>query len=247
MVKWRNRHLLAMLLCLAAPAAWAQQTLRFAALSSWTMPYGDIRNNQLVGGILFDLAQALQKPLGMPVSTVVLPRKRIDRAATTGDIDLRCYLTPKWTDVADQFVWSGRLFEMSEVLFGNESAAPAKDLSEIRAGATVSTVLGYVYPLLEPRFSNGTLVREDTVDQEKVMRKLGAGHTHYGVSDVLALRWYQRNTPQHHLSVWNVVVSRNDFQCGIPKAGHVAPARILAALEGLRKSGQMEEILRNYR
>ena len=108
-----------MALCLAGQATWAQESLRFGALSSWTMPYGKVEGNQLVGGIMFDLAQALKTPLGMPVSIVVLPRKRIDLAATTGDIDLRCYLTPKWTDSPEQFVWSGRLFEMSEVLFGH--------------------------------------------------------------------------------------------------------------------------------
>ena len=211
------------------------------------MPYGEVKDNQLVGGIMFDLAQALQKPLGMPVSIVVLPRKRIDRASLAGDIDLRCYLTPKWTDSPDQFVWTGRLFEMSEVLFGTNTTESVKNLSEVTAGATVSTVLGYVYPVLDPFFSSGILIREDTVDQEKVMRKLSVGRTRYGVSDTLALRWYQRNTPQHQLSAWNVVISRNDFQCGIPKTGRVAPSRILVALKELRKSGQIEEILRKYR
>lgn len=227
--------------------AWAGPTLRYSAVSSWNMPYGRIEGDQLVEGIMYDLAMAIEKQLQMPVTFVVISRKRVDAAALNGDIDLRCYMTPQWTELPDQYVWSGKLFEVTDVIFGGAGSQPLSDLDGVPPGSIVSTVLGYGYPTLEPYFASGRLKREDAVDQEKVNLKMTAGRTPYGVSETLALNWYQRLTPMHRHSAWRLVLSRQDFQCGIPKKGTIAASRILKALEVMKKSNQFEAILNQYR
>ena len=224
-----------------------EEPLRFAASSAWAMPYGKFEADRLTGGILYDLARALEKPLNLPVSIVVLPRKRIDGAVLAGDVDLRCYSNPQWTAVPGEHVWSKTIFELSDVIFGNASVADPKNLQGLMQGVGVSTVLGYDYQSLNPLFTSGALKRDDAVDQEKVLLKLSMGRTPYGVSDGLALQWYIKNTPKHSLAAWRVTLSRNDFQCGVPKKGRIPAARILAALDELKKSGKIDEILRNYR
>jgi polar amino acid transport system substrate-binding protein len=242
------KRLLVLLACgLILPAAAGAETLRYSAVSSWNMPYGKFDGDQLVDGIMYDLAQAIAKQLQIPVTFVVLPRKRVDTAAMGGDIDLRCYLTPQWTEVPDQYVWSGKLFEVTDVIFGAAGSPPLLNVDAIPRGTIVSTVLGYGYSTLAPYFASGHLKREDTVDQEKVNLKMTAGRTPYGLSETEALNWYQRLTPMHRHSDWRLVVSRNDFQCGIPKKGAIAAPRILKALESMKKSNQFEEILRKYR
>jgi len=79
------------------------------------------------------------------------------------------------------------------------------------------------------------------------MLKMTAARTPYGVSDSLALSWYQRNTPQHRLSKWRLTVAKHDFQCAIPKNGNVPPTRILKALDELKRSGRIDEIVQSYR
>ncbi len=233
-------------LSLAQPPL-AAQTLRYSAVSSWNMPYGRFDGEQLVEGIMYDLAMAIEKQVQIPVTFVVLPRKRVDGAALSGDIDLRCYMTPQWTEMPDQYVWSGKLFEVTDVIFGSESMASPVKVDAIPSGSIVSTVLGYGYPALDAYFASGQLKREDVVDQEKVNLKMTAGRTPYAVSETMALNWYQRLTPKHRHSDWRLVISRHDFQCGIPKKGNIAAARILKAFEAMKKSGQMEDILRKYR
>ena len=227
--------------------AWASEALRYSAVSSWNMPYGRFNDEQLVGGIMYDLAIAIGQRTHIPVTFVVLPRKRVDGAALSGDIDLRCYMTPQWTDVPEQYVWSGPLFEIADVIFGTDVTADPRTIAAIPAGSVISTVIGYGYPALDLHFSNGHLKREDTVDQEKVNLKMTAGRTQYGVSETMALHWYQRITPKHRHSTWRLVISRHDFQCGIPKRGNIAASRILKAIESMKKSNQFEEILRKYR
>jgi polar amino acid transport system substrate-binding protein len=232
---------------LLAQLSWAAQPLRYSAVSSWNMPYGRFEGEQLVDGIMFDLAIALEKQLRMPVTFVVLPRKRVDRAALNGEIDLRCYMSPQWTEEPDQYVWSDRLFEVTDVIFGTEATPLPAGLNAIPAGSIISTVLGYGYPDLKPHFSSGQLKRDDAVDQEKVNLKMTAGRTPYGVSETMALNWYQRLTPKHRHSAWRLPISRHDFQCGVPKRGAIAATRILKALEAMKKSNQFEDILRKYR
>jgi len=177
--------LTALLLQLSALAA---EPLRMVVSISWNMPYMRFDGERPAGGIVFDIGRALEKALNMPVTFVVLPRKRIDGAVLAGDVDLRCYSTPQWTDIPEQLVWSNRLFELSDVVFGAQDVPDPKTLDGFNHGATISTVLGYGYPTLEPLFASGMLKRSDTMDQEKVMLMLNAGRTPYGVSDSLALQ-----------------------------------------------------------
>lgn len=230
-----------------SPVGWAAEPLRLATSSSWAMPYGKFDGDRLAGGIVYDLAQALGKSLDMPITTVVLPRKRIDAAVLAGEVDLRCYINPQWTAIPDQHVWSKPLFDITEVIFGAAGVPEPGNLPSLAKGAVISTVLGYEYPALAPIIARGDLKRDDAVDLEKVLFKLTAGRTPYGVSDALALQWYIRTTPDPHLAPWRLVLSRNDFQCGVPKKGRVPAARILGALDELKKSGRIDEILRNYR
>lgn len=246
-IMWR-RCLPVFFLCfLALPSAWPSEVLRLAASTSWNMPYARYDGERLTGGIMYDLALGLEKLLSIPVQIVPLPRKRLDSATLAGDLDLRCYFNPNWTDIPDQFVWSGRIFDISDVVFGTDATQEPKDLGELPTGAQVSTVLGYSYPTLQHLIAGGALVRDDSVDQEKVMLKLSARRTPFGVSEALALAWYKRNTPEHRLSKWTMIISRHDFQCGIPKKGNIAAARIINALNELKRNGRIDEILRSYR
>ena len=65
----------------------AAQTLRYSAVSSWNMPYGRFDGEQLVEGIMYDLAMAIEKQVQIPVTFVVLPRKRVDGAALSDEDD----------------------------------------------------------------------------------------------------------------------------------------------------------------
>lgn len=222
------------------------EVLRASASTSWNMPYASWQGEQLSGGIVFDLVHAIGKAVQMPVTFVPLPRKRIDAASLAGDIDLRCYSNPVWTDIPDQFQWSAALFDLSNVVFGTEKTPNPQTLAGLQPGALVSTVLGYRYPDLEPLFDGGRLRREDTPDQEKVMLKMSVARTPYAVSDPLHLLWYRRITPNHRLSSWTLTLSNHAFHCAVPKNGRIPAVRLLKGLEYLKKSGKIDAILQRY-
>ena len=241
-----TKFLLFVVLLFTQPS-WAEQTLRYSVASSWNMPYANFYNNKIIDGIMYDIAIAIGKQLHMPITFVVLPRKRIDYAAHTGDIDIRCYLSPRWVDSPDQYVWSGQLFEITDVVFGRSEISNPTDIQNIPDGSLISVVLGYEYPELNVYFNSGKLKRDDTTDQEKVNRKITADLTPYGVSESMALNWYERVIPEHGHSNWRLVFSTHDFQCGIPKSGRINSSKIIKALLYMKSHNEFETILQKYK
>lgn len=228
------------------PAA-TQEILRATVSTAWNMPYGNVENDRLVGGIFFDVFNAVAQKSKMVVMPVVLPRKRIEGAVVNGEVDLRCYFNPKWTPNPDSYEWSKPLFSIQDVLFAHESTPELRSLQDIPRGTPVSTTLGYVYPSLDAAFSRGDLVRDDSVDEEKVLLKMTASRTPLGLINSHALGWYRKNVPGHKLAPWQLVVYTTDVYCAVPKNAAIPAARTLAVIEDLRKSGRIDAILRSYR
>lgn len=170
---------------------WGQAgALRFSASSTWGMPYGDVREDQLLGGIVFELMQAIGLALNVPVRYVVLSRNRLEAAAQAGEINVRCYFNPAWTKAPEQYVFSAPLFDASDVLVGARDQGAITDLAHLPQGATVGTVIGFVYPSLTQRFQDRSLLHDDALDQENVLLKLGLGRSRYAVVNSRVLAWF---------------------------------------------------------
>ena len=75
-----------------------------------------------------------------------------------------------------------------------------------------------------------------------------AERTPYGVTKSHTLDWYnRRKTPAHQLAAWRLVVDDAEVYCAVPKNASVPAARLLDAIEDLRKTGRIDAILRNHR
>ncbi|MES2582754.1 MAG: transporter substrate-binding domain-containing protein [Pseudomonadota bacterium] len=227
---------------------WAQQAepLRFSASTSWSMPYADVRDERLVGGIVFDLTQAIGAALQVPVRYVVLPRKRIEAAAQASELDVRCYFNPAWTPNPNHYIFSNPLFDASDVLVGATGQSPITELTQLPQGATVGTVLGFLYPALDRRFQDQTLLRDDALEQEKVLFKLGRGRTPYAVVNTRVLGWYKRQSGSDVISDWSLPLERTDFYCGVLKSSTHKPQKVVDAINRLKSNGQIDKILQNY-
>ncbi len=105
----------------------------------------------------------------------------------------------------------------------------------------------FTTPALEAGFLAGTWQREDAVDQRKLLLKLALRRHPYAVTDALTLDWFLRQTPSAALAPWRLVVSQEPVHCAVPKAGRVEAARLLAAVEAVRRSGDLAAILQRYR
>lgn len=244
------RHALSatlIILALGPAQAAAQEALRVAVSTSWILPYAEVQNERLEGGIFADLYLTIAQKMQLRLVPVVLPRKRVDAAVGKGEIDLRCYFNPRWTSAPQAYAWSKPLFTVENVLFAHQGMQELRTLKDLPKGTSISTALGYTYATLEPLFARGDALRDDSTDEDKVLRKMTADRTPYGVTNSNALDWYRRNEPAHKLAPWRLVIDSTEVHCAVPHNAAIAAARTLDAVEELRKSGRIDAILRAYR
>jgi len=223
-----------------------KKLLRFSASSSWSMPYGEIKEGALVNGIMLDFAKAISKEMDLEPQIIVLPRNRTEQGALTGAYDIRCHLTKKWVPDPDLFIWSGPLFMFSTIIIGHKNTPPIKKLSDLN-GKVIGTVLGYSYPDLKDAIDQGQIFRDDTDNQTAAHHKVAAGNNLYAVTEKHAFNYYLKTSgKQRQFAKWEFELSRDNSYCAILKKSKVDPQQINKAIQNLQRNGTFKKILDRY-
>ncbi|WP_044874916.1 transporter substrate-binding domain-containing protein [Pseudomonas sp. LFM046] len=236
---------LALLLCWSAFGSAAPSTLRFSAVDSWAMPLARFKENRLVGGIIHDVIQRLSQKLGIPVKVLVLPRNRVELALKQGEIDVRCYISPKWIGNSDSYLWSVPILHQRDVIVARQGSEPLTSPEAI-SGQSIGTVLGYSYPRLQPLFDHGAVQRDEARNQDLVLQKLLAGRYRYAVSSEMALGWFNRDLPDGDRLIDVATLEEEPVSCLVRNDPTLPAQRILQTLLQMKESGEIEEILARY-
>ncbi|MCO6059626.1 transporter substrate-binding domain-containing protein [Pseudomonas sp. MOB-449] len=237
---------LALLICWSALGSAAPAALRFSAVDSWAMPVADFKDNRLVGGIIHDLIERLAQRLDLPVQVQVLPRNRVQLALKQGEIDVRCYISPKWITNSEEYLWSVPFIQQRDLIVARPGSAQLSSPDTL-SGQSIGTVLGYTYPRLQHLFDHGNLRRDEARNQELVLQKLLAGRYQYAVSSELALGWFNRDLPDTDRLVNVSILEEEPVSCLVRNDPALPVQRILRTLLQMKESGEIEEILARYR
>lgn len=233
------------LLLVCAFSAAEERPLRFSVIESWAMPLIKVENGEATGGIIFDLQTRLAQKVGRRAQMMVLPRKRVQAMLVRGEIDVRCYVNPAWmTESHHQYIWSVPFMNQRDVLVGRTQRAVA--LEDLH-GELMGTVLGYVYPKLQPRFDSHDLQRDDARTQELALLKLEAGRNNYAVSSELTLNWFNRGQPAGLKLQPLEELSSDVASCIVRDEPDVPTMALLRALVQMSNDGEFEKILSSYR
>lgn len=229
-------------LALALPAGGAE--LVFAVSTGSAMPMTRFQGEELTGGLLKDVGDALAQELHMQPRYLTLPRKRVESALADGTVDLLCDLRPEWLD-SKRWQWSDTLFSNRMIVVARADTAPLGSLREL-AGARTGTITGYRYPLLDhelgPQF-----VRDDTNSDDLNLRKLLRRRFDYMVTNSLYYEYQRRaHAERARLSRAVLTIEPFDTYCALPPAGKLRLPQVNRALLALRKNGKMQAILETY-
>lgn len=235
------------MMCAAVSARAEEGSLRVGFADTLAMPLGEIAQGRVKRGLLLDLYLAIGRQLDLRIVPVVLPRHLVEGAELRGEIDLSCNANPAWTREPQRFVWSPPLFELPDVLFGGRGAATLRHPDALPPGERIAVVRNFEYPVLQPRFVDGSLRRVDLPTQQAVLAAVAAGEVPYGVSNVLTLRWFRRDAAAKSIAPWQFELAANRFHCAIAQGSRVNRERVLAALAHLRREGMIEALLARYR
>lgn len=239
------------LLALWAGVAGAQSspTLRFIVGEDWAPPYLTLRDGQPVGGLAFELMEAVAQAAGARPEFLMLPPKRTQAALHAGEADLMCMMSPKWLGQPLPRARLGPpMVVLEDVLAlppGSNGARPL-DLAAQR-GLRVGTVLGYRYQELGPHFDAGRLVREDAATQQNVIEKLARGRTEAAVVDRLVLAQYNRGRPPAETLPALQVVSQTVTHCLLGGKTQLSQRKLQTALRAVVDRGELARLVQRYR
>ena len=219
--------------------------LRFSIIESGVMPMALIRDGQAIDGILRDLSLGVAAKVGRQAELMVLPRMRVHRALINREIDVRCYVNPKWlTDVYPGYLWSVPFMVQRDLLVSRSEQPIAPDAL---GAQSIGTVLGFNYPTLDALFASGKLQRDDARTQGLVLRKLAAGRYEYAVSNELALLWFNRGRSSADQLHEVHELTRDEVACLVRDAPDMPTRALLEAMRQMQDSGEFAAILQRYR
>ncbi|HEX8613809.1 MAG TPA: transporter substrate-binding domain-containing protein [Telluria sp.] len=229
-------------IAMALPAGGAE--LVFGVSTGSAMPMTRFQGEDLAGGLLKDLGDALAHELHLKPRYLTLPRKRVEAALADGTADLLCDLRPEWLD-STRWQWSDTVFSNNMIIVGRTDTAPLGTLREL-AGARIGTITGYRYPALE-RELGPQFVRDDTASDDLNLRKLLRRRFNYMLTNSLYYDYQRRaHAERAHLARAMLAVEPFDTYCALPPNGKLTLAQVNRALLALRKSGRMQAILKSY-
>lgn len=227
----------------------APPLLRFALGQAWAMPFAQIVDGRLQGGILFEMMSQIAANAGAEAQITVLPPKRVDAALDGDQIDLHCLLAPAWLDKQPPATrWSVPLLALDDQLLAGPGfkGDPGFDAATAR-GLSIGLVISYRYPTLEAALRNGQLLRDDAPSQQRVLEKLARGRTDLAVANSQMVEWFNKGLPPAQRLKPLQNLSSVMTHCLLSAKPAMAPERIQAAVRQLVESGQLKAILARYR
>ncbi|AFY00401.1 substrate-binding periplasmic protein [Bdellovibrio bacteriovorus] len=196
-------------------------------------------------GITADYVRALANELGRKIDILVLPKFRIRENSQKNKIDLNCYTSREWAQVreADVF-WSEPLFTSKNLIVSN--TAGVKSLDQLKK-QRIGTVLKYRYPALQDSFSAGTLLRDDSPNEDANLQKLDASRFNYAVVEEIHLAYYLKRHKSSKIQRRGLVIEEIPVRCWLRRDSPLKISELNRAIAQMKANGTMEKIFKKYR
>lgn len=226
--------------------------LRFVVGNSWVEPYAEFEGATLVGGLMFELMQAIASEAGARAEFVKLPAARADAALMAGSVDVHCLSSQQWRRSTDEWphqepLHLGPPMWVVEDVLAARADHGAIDLDAER-GLQVGTVRGYRYGAkLEALFAARHLVREDATTLEQMLRKVSLGRSACAIVDRLVLLAYNRRQPPGERLVVVRSLRQTQTHCRLGRRADLPLQAVLAAMQRVVENGELQRLAARYR
>lgn len=245
----QTRLVFTTLALLLSTALNAEDTLKFSYWTKAHPPFVFRDGNQLSGGIIKDLGDALASSLGRTAAYVELPSKRIEPYLISGKLDIDCITNPIWKDTPDAFRWSPVLFDGADrflVRSGKEN--DIQDLYDLR-GKILGIYQGYVYSeALTQMIDSKEVATTQVSDVEKGIYLLGLKRIDALVEFGVILDYHLKNmTKADEFSIANLPADQYKLHCAYSHKINADYQDIDNAFRTMIDSGTVTQILNKYR
>jgi polar amino acid transport system substrate-binding protein len=174
-----------------------------------------------------------------------MTRYRLQEYLVSGKLDFLCYVAKDWVPDPKIYIWSQPLFTKREVLLG---PTPMPNNPKKLKGKTIGTILGYVYPNLDPLFQSHLLRREDASSEFANLNKLRHGRVKYVVTDEIFLDHYNFLSKEKSLDEGRqrIPLQKYDILCTLSRKSPLKIQELNRAIRELKSSGELKKIFKDY-
>ena len=230
------------------PVVFAQRTLLIGVIETMGYPLNQFdKRNQLTGGLLKDVGDVIAMELGAKPSYLPLPRKRIDQWLKSGNIDVVCYTSPKWTEKPESFHWSMTILPQIERVVTRHGADVPVATDDF-LGKRISLQLGFHYDSIQPLFDTGKAIRINETNVYLMFKAVEGGATDALISSEGEIEGYFKNQPDRRklFEVAKSVFSREDTSCAISRKSSWSKSEIDKAIATAEKRGEFARMAKRY-
>lgn len=233
-----------------APASHAgpeDKTFRFNVSPSGYPPYL-IVSGASPTGIIWDVVSLISERMGYTLTPEKIPRKRIDQMLLDGYVDGTAR-AEEWTEHPEDYLFTDPIVPIEEVFFMPRKSGAQYETPDDLISKTLVTRLGYHYPALAPYFDKGLIRRFDASrDREMFIFTLRGSRFDAAIADRLVGQWFMRNEGlRGEFRISEHSISQYGFRIMLRKEWKPFADEFNTELARIRKSGELNAILTNYR
>jgi ABC-type amino acid transport substrate-binding protein len=242
-----TRYFVMFIMLLSVTAPLQARELRISASAYLSEPYTIYEKGVLRAGLLKDIFDELGVQLGVSVQYVDLPRKRVEAGLESGEIHIAPVAHPHWLSKEFSGDWTEPVFMLRELLVMQASSRLRYRGPSDLKGLRIGTILGYHYPFVESYFQSGAAYRIDVQKAEQnadmlLNRRIDA----YIVHDIV-FRYFQKTDQRASLlRAVDLGNAEREISWAVSKKSPLSLDRLNAFVRGLKKSGRIVQILKQY-
>jgi len=223
------------------------KTIVFSFGSHNGAPYTLTNGNNIIGGIIWDIAHELVDELDVQASFVNIPRKRQARYLEKGETDVILISNSMWLSNKDNLVWSKALFKESNMLVTLAENPLILNSKHSLYGLNIGTIRGYKYPLIDEDINQHHITRDDVRELDANLEKLLLARVDAFIDSSILINYrLSKREDAGRFRVAPLIISTHQIYAAISPKSSVAPQKIVTALEKLKNNGVIEAILHKY-
>lgn len=208
------------------------KSLRLGFGAHYGKPHVIIKDGTVTGGWIRQLSDLLSAELGENVTPVPVPRKRVAKSLSSGDLDVYCFSNPVWLRSIDKITWTGPVSSVKNLMIGSKAEAKGVTSPDSLRGYTVGTILGYsLPPALTGLFERNEAKRVNARSFTSLHNMLTRGRVDFAIiPDSIAVGLGIDLRGEHEFAAAPFVVSEHLLHCALSTRARSDYARVRSAL-----------------
>ena len=199
-------------------------------------------------GILFDVLTSITHQLGYQVATQKLPKNRIIFEMESSDLDASP-MAKEWIKNPEKYEFTDIIIQAKDKVFYLKSNSIDFHSIENLYQKRIATFLGFTYPMLEPYFEKGKIIRVDVKTDWAMLKSIVLGRVDGGILKQRAGQWRIKQNPE-----WQGKFMMSDKHVGEfgyrimfrPKWKSFV-SQFNKRLKIMKKNGELDKIISKYK